>query len=64
MSAGGDDMVAACQQLADEFKADAAVGASDEAVSDAHAGSLRPTAFTVRHGPASLLRTSQAGLVA
>src|SRR3546814_3223756 len=40
LAAGGDDTVAARQQLADEFQADAAVGAGDEAVAGCHGESL------------------------
>ena len=40
MAAGRDHVVAACQQLADEFEAEAAVGAGDQAVSDGHAAGV------------------------
>src|SRR3546814_11703649 len=45
LAAGGDDTVAARQQLADEFQADAAVGAGDEAVAGCHGASLEGGAF-------------------
>src|SRR3546814_3849086 len=45
LAAGGDDTVAARQQLADEFQADAAVGAGDEAVAGCHGASLAGGAF-------------------
>src|SRR3546814_16373581 len=45
LAAGGDDAVAARQQLADEFQADAAVGAGDEAVAGCPGASLAGGAF-------------------
>ena len=62
MARGGDDAVAARQQLADEFQADAAIGTGDEAMGAGHGDSLPVHVFRRRHAPG--VCGCDAGLVA